>query len=83
MKLAIAAAALLLLSPLSAVAGSSTQAEMEEALRQQQMICAGMLDVSGRGGGYSGHQLAQCFIALQAQRADYQRFMATTSFSGK
>ncbi|HZK90929.1 MAG TPA: hypothetical protein VFC56_12350 [Stellaceae bacterium] len=83
MKLGITGAILLLALPLPALAGSQTQADMEEALRQQQLICAGMLDVSARGGGYSGHQFAQCLITLQAQRADYQRFMATTAFSGK
>jgi type II secretory pathway pseudopilin PulG len=83
MKSGVIGAVLLLAFALPAVAGSQKQADMEDALRQQQLICSGMLDVAARGGGYTGHQFAQCLVTLEAQKADYQRYMATTAFSGK
>jgi hypothetical protein len=71
--------------PLSSGAQSvqHTLADMEEALRQRQMICAGMLDVGGRSAAYSGHQVAQCFVILEAQRAEYQRFKDANAFSSR
>jgi hypothetical protein len=85
MRWGIVAAVVALTLPLSAGAQSigQKQANMEEALRQQQLICAGMADVNARGGGYTGHQLAQCLVALETQRADYQRFMEATGFSNR
>jgi Spy/CpxP family protein refolding chaperone len=79
MKWGVVGAIAVLALPLSATAQtvSDKQADMEEALRQQQLICSGMVEVSARGGGhYSGHQLAQCLVALQQQRDEYQRFIA-------
>jgi hypothetical protein len=64
--------------PLSAGAESISQkqANLEEALRQKQLICSGMADINARTGAYSGHQLAQCLVTLEEQRAEYARFMA-------
>ena len=55
---------------------SQKQAGLEEALRQRQLICSGMADINARTGTYSDHQLAQCLIALEEQRAEYARFLA-------
>jgi hypothetical protein len=82
MKLGILGAAVVLALPLSAMAQSLPQkkADLEEALRVQQFICNGIADVSARGGsGYAGPDLVRCRVALEAQRADYQRFMAEYS----
>ncbi|MBV8775642.1 MAG: hypothetical protein JO032_18140 [Alphaproteobacteria bacterium] len=78
----LAAAALAML-PLAApaIAGSPKQSDLEEALRQQQMICAGMMDINARTGNYSGHQLAQCLITLESQRTDYQRLIGASAAS--
>jgi hypothetical protein len=83
MKSVVVGTIVLMTLPFSAMAGSQTQANLEEALRQQQLICAGMADVAARGGSYSGHQLAQCLVTLETQRADYQRYMAASAFAGK
>ena len=78
MKLAIFGAIALAL-PLSAMAQSLPQkkADLEEALRVKQFICKGIADVSTRGGAdYSSDELTRCRAALDAQRAEYQQFMA-------
>jgi hypothetical protein len=82
MKLGILGAAVVLALPLSAMAQSLPQkkADLEEALRVQQFICNGIADVSARGGSdYAGPDLVRCRVALEAQRAEYQRFMAEYS----
>ena len=41
------------------------------------VICHGIADVSARGSAdYKAGDLVQCLARLDAQRADYQRFMA-------
>ena len=49
MKLVTAAFVLLAL-PLPALAGSSQKSDLEDALRQQQLLCAGMMDINARTG---------------------------------
>jgi hypothetical protein len=78
MKWGIVSAIALLAVPVAAGAQSISQkqADLEEALRQRQLICSGMADVKSRTGTYSDHQLAQCLIKLEEQRTEYTRFMA-------
>ncbi len=78
-KLAVFGAVVALALPLSAMAQSLPQkkASMEEALRLKQFICNGIADVAARGGtDYSSDELTRCRAALDAQRAEYQQFMA-------
>jgi hypothetical protein len=82
MKTGILSAAIVLSLPLAAMAQSVPQkkADLEEALRIRQFICSGMADVSARGGpDYSNVDLIRCRAALDAQRAEYQRFLAENS----
>jgi hypothetical protein len=79
MKLGFVGVFALLALPLPALAQLSDQkkADLEEALRVQTVICEGIADVSARGSAdYKAHDLVQCLAMLDAQRADYQRFMA-------
>jgi hypothetical protein len=79
MKLTIFGAVVALTLPLSAMAQSLPQkrADLEEALRVRQFICNGIADVNARGGSeYSADDLARCRSTLDAQRAEYQRFLA-------
>jgi hypothetical protein len=81
MKLLVTAALTLLTASLPALAASQKQTDLEEALRQQEMICAGMMDINARTGRYSGHQVAQCLIQLESQRTDFQRFIGASAAS--
>lgn len=79
----LAAALVLLALPLPALAGSQNKADLEDALRQQEMLCAGMFDIHARVGGYSGHELAQCLVTLESQRTAYQRFIGASAASAR
>jgi hypothetical protein len=80
MKTVAAAALALLVLPLPALAQSQSRTDLEDALRQTQLICAGMMDIKARTGrGYNGHQLAQCLVNLEAQRSALQRFMGAST----
>jgi hypothetical protein len=79
MKLGILGAAVVMALPLAAMAQSLPQkkTDLEDALRVQQFICNGIADVSARGGGdYASGDVVRCRVALDAQRAEYQSFMA-------
>jgi hypothetical protein len=73
--------ALVVVLPISAMAQSTSQkqANLEDALRVRQLICNGIADVRARGGDYSAHDMTQCVIALEAQRAEYAQFMAVNA----
>jgi hypothetical protein len=84
MRLSIIGAVVVLALPVAAGAESISQkqANLEEALRQRQLICSGMADVNARTGAYSGHQLAQCLVTLEEQRTEYLRFLAANGLPG-
>ena len=79
MKLGILGALVVFAIPLAAAAQSPAQkkADLEEALRVQQFICNGIVQVRARGGtDYSDGDLVQCLVLLESQRSEYARFVA-------